>query len=420
MTWHSGSVAPSDPPRTDARVPGAESTTATGTARVVLLVTILVVAANLRPTITALGSVVGLVGTDTGLGPAALGLLGAIPLLAFALVSPVVHILTRAVGAERAVLVSTIVVVAATVLRSLPGPVANLWLGTVVMGAAIAVANVVIPELVKRDFPGEVPLVTGLYTTVLGATAALASGLALPLAELGGWRLGIGAWVVLSVVAALVWPLRLRGSRRKRAEAIRSRPTPTGGTAPSVWRSAVAWQVSLIMATQGLTYFLLVTWLPTIEVSLGVDPVTAGWHSFLYQVVGIAAGLGVTPFMRGRRDHRAVGVVISVLLIGAVLGLLVAPGLLVVWLVVAGLSGGGSLVLALALVGERSPSAATAGRLSGMAQSVGYLLAAAGPWGAGLLFAATGSWTWPLLAVIAVAGVQLVLSLTAGRDRLVH
>ena len=165
-----------------------------------------------------------------------------------------------------------------------------------------------------------------------------------------------------------------------------------------MWRSAVAWQVSLIMATQGLTYFMLVTWLPTIEVaSMGVDPVTAGWHSFLYQIVGIAAGLGVTPFMRRRSDHRAVGVVISLLLIVAVLGLLFAPDLLVLWLVVAGLSGGSSLVLALALVGERSPSAADAGRLSGMAQSVGYLLAAAGPLGAGVLFAATGSWTYPLV-----------------------
>jgi CP family cyanate transporter-like MFS transporter len=420
VTWHRRSVAPQIPPSPDA-APRPGDGVGIGTARVVLLVTILVVAANLRPTITALGSVVGLVGADTGLDAGALGLLGAIPLLAFALVSPVVHVLTRVLGTERAVLVSTLVVVAATVVRSLPGPVANLWLGTVVMGAAIAVANVVLPELVKRDFPGEVPLVTGLYTTVLGATAALASGLALPVAALGGWRLGIGIWVVLSVVAALVWPLRMRRSRADRLE-----PVPVGtprdddGPAPSVWRSAVAWQVSLVMATQGLTYFLLVTWLPTIEVSLGVDPVTAGWHSFLYQIVGIAAGLGVTPFMRGRRDHRAVGVAISLLLMGAILGLLVAPGLLLVWLVLAGLSGGGSLVLALALVGERSPSAAIAGRLSGMAQSVGYLLAAAGPWGAGLLFAMTGRWTYPLLTVIAVAGVQLVLSLLAGRDRLVR
>ena len=382
-----------------------------------LLVTILVVAANLRPTITAFGSVVGLVAADTGMGAGALGLLGAVPLLTFGVVSPVVHVLTRAIGAERAVLVSTIVLVAATVVRSLPG-LANLWLGTVVMGAAIAVANVVVPELVKRDFPTDVPLVTGLYSTVLGATAAVASGLALPIAALGGWRLGIGVWGVLSVVAAFVWPLRRRALAAREPEVAPSGLPGEGGPARSVWRSAVAWQVPLIMATQGLTFFLLVTWLPTIEASMGVDPVTAGWHSFLYQIVGIAAGLGVTPFMRGRRDHRAVGVGISLLLIVAVLGLLLAPGLLVLWLVVAGLSGGSSLVLALALVGERSATAADAGRLSGMAQSIGYLLAAAGPWGAGLLYAATGSWSYPLVAVIAVAGVQLVLSLWAGRDRL--
>ena len=309
----------------------------------------------------------------------------------------------------------------ATVVRSLPGSLANLWIGTIVMGAAIAVGNVVVPELVKRDFPTEVPFVTGLYSTVLGATAAVASGLALPIAEIGGWRLGIGIWVLFSVVAALVWPLRMRGSTAREPDVAPSSPPVGGGTRRSVWRSAVAWQVSLIMATQALTYYMLVTWLPTIEVvSLGVDPVTAGWYSFLYQMVGIAAGLGVTPFMRARSDHRAVGVVISLLLVVAVLGLLFAPDLLVLWLVLAGLSGGGSLVLALALVGERSPSAADAGRLSGMAQSVGYLLAAAGPWGAGVLFAATGSWTYPLLAVIAVAFVQLVLSLLAGRDRLTH
>ncbi len=203
---------PPESPGAGASLTGPGETLSTGTARAVLLLTILVMAANLRPTITALGSVVGLVAADTGMGAGALGLLGAIPLLAFGVVSPIVHVLTRAIGADRAVLVSTLVLIVATVVRSLPGNLANLWIGTVVMGAAIAVANVVLPELVKRDFPTEVPMVTGLYSTVLGATAAVASGLALPIAELGGWRLGIGVWVLFSVVAALVWPLRMRRS----------------------------------------------------------------------------------------------------------------------------------------------------------------------------------------------------------------
>ena len=420
MTWHRRSVAPRNRIGPDASIIGPDGTLGSGTARAVLLVTILVVAANLRPTITAFGSVVGLVAEDTGMGAGMLGLLGSVPLLAFAVVSPVVHFLTRVMGAERAVLVSTLLLIVATVVRSLPGSVANLWIGTIVMGAAIAVGNVVVPELVKRDFATDVPLVTGLYSTVLGATAAVASGLALPIAELGGWRLGIGVWVLLSLIAALVWPLRMRRSAGWQPGVTPASSLLGRGTGRSVWRSMVAWQVSLIMATQGLTYFTLVTWLPTIEASMGIDPVTAGWHSFLYQIIGIAAGLGVAPFMRGRSDHRAVGVVISLMLILGILGLLLAPELLVLWLVVAGLSGGSSLVLALTLVGERSPSAAGAGRLSGMAQSVGYLLAAAGPWGAGLLFAATGSWSYPLVAVIAVAAAQLVLSLFAGRDRLTH
>ena len=161
-----------------------------------------------------------------------------------------------------------------------------------------------------------------------------------------------------------------------------------------MWTSAVAWQVSLIMGTQATYFYLLVTWLPTIEVSLGVDPVTAGWHSFLYQIVGIAAGLGVTPLMRGRSDHRAVGVAISAA---------VDPGD-----PRAAARAGAAPALAGARRAERRQLAgartrpgrrtsartpADASRLSGMAQCVGYLSAAAGPWGAGLLFAATGSWT---------------------------
>ena len=382
------------------------------------MVTLLVVAANLRPTITAYGSLVGVIGSETGLSAGALGLLGAIPLLAFAAVSPVVHHLTRRIGLDRAVGVSTGVLVLGTAIRSLPGGdgVVSLWVGTAILGAAIAVGNVAVPAIVKRDFPREVPLITGLYTAVLSATAAFASGLALPVALRSGWRVGLGIWGVLSVLALLAWLVRLR---RSRASAPVSEPVPdTAGR--SMWTSAVAWQVTLLMGAQATSFYLLVTWLPTIEVSFGVDPVTAGWHSFVYQIVGIAAGLGITVVMRGRTDHRLVGAAISLLLMIAIAGLLLLPALPLLWLVLAGLSGGSSLVIALTLVGERARSAHDAGRLSGMSQSIGYLLSAGGPIGAGLLFAATGSWTYPLLAVIGLGAGQLVICLYAGRDRFTH
>lgn len=374
-------------------------------------------AANLRPTITAFGSVVGLIGADTGLGAAELGLLGAIPLLAFGIVSPVVHLLSERIGIDRAVLVATAVLIVGTVVRSLPGPTANLWLGTMILGAAIAVANVTVPAIVRRDFPREVPRVTGLYSAVLGITAAFASGLALPIAERTGWRMAIGVWGALSVVALVGWLVRLRLSP---GPSTGRDATAAAAARRSMWTSAVAWQVTALMVTQAMSFYLLVTWLPTIEISLGQDPVTAGWHSFIYQVSGIAAGLAVTTLMRGRRDHRAVGVGISVALVVAMSGLLLFPGASLVWLVIAGTSGGSSLVLALTLVGERARSADDAGRLSGMSQSVGYLLAAAGPIGAGLLFDATGSWTSPLVAVIVIGAVQLVVALFVGQDRFTH
>ena len=209
------------------------------------------------------------------------------------------------------------------------------------------------------------PLITGLYTAVLSATAAFASGLALPIALRAGWRVGLGIWGLLSVLALVVWLIRLR---RAHASGSTSQPAPAPGRR-SMWTSAVAWQVTLLMGAQATSFYLLVTWLPTIEVSFGVDPVTAGWHSFVYQIVGIAAGLGITVVMRGRTDHRLVGAAISLLLMVAIAGLLLVPALPLLWLVLAGLSGGSSLVIALTLVGERARSAEDAGRLSGMAQS---------------------------------------------------
>ena len=390
-----------------------------GLSTLVLGLSLLVVAANLRPTLTALGPVLAQVGTDTGLSPSALGLLGSVPLLAFAGVSPFVQLLSRRWGPDHTVFAATIVMLAATVVRSLPGPTVSLWAGTIALGAGIAVCNVLVPALVKRDFPGEVPLMTGAYTATLSLSAALASGLALPIADRGGWRLGIGAWALVGVLALVAWLPRLR--RHGRDTAV---PGPLPGaperTGASVWRSPLAWQVTAFMGTQAIFFYLMVTWLPSIEVARGVSPGRAGWDLFLFQATGIAGGLLVSFAMRGRRDHRLAGVGVSVGMALSMLGLLLLPGLDALWLVLAGLCSGASLVVALTFVAERSRSTADAAQLSGMVQSVGYLLGIIGPIGAGALFQATGGWTSTLVAVVAVNLVQLVVSLFAGRDAYVE
>jgi len=378
-----------------------------------LLLTVLVVAATLRASITSVGPVLGLLSADTGLGESQLGLLGALPLIAFAVVSPLVHVVSQRFGPERTVLVALVVLTGATVLRSVAGWDGWLWVGTAIIGAAIAVGNVLLPSLVKRDFPGRTARTTGIYSAVLSAFAAIASGVALPIGEAFGWRIAVGCWALLALVGAIIWaPRALRAT---------TLPEPQPSTAGrSMWTSATAWHVALFMGTQSTTFYLLVNWLPTIEVGMGVAPLVAGLHLFLLQVVGILAGLAVPLLMRERGDLRAVAAGCTALMLAAMLGLLLAPAVPLLWVAVAGASSGATLVIALTFIAQRARSTADAGRLSGMVQSVGYLLATLGPIGAGVLLELTGAWQSAVVAVAVVAVLQILTSLLAGRDRFTH
>jgi CP family cyanate transporter-like MFS transporter len=382
-----------------------------------LVVTVLVVAANLRPAITSVGPVIELVGGDRDLSRTALGVLGAIPLVTFGVVSLMVHRLSRHLGVDRTLLVALGVLTAATVVRSLPGFGGWLWIGTVLLAAAIAVGNVLVPSIVKRDFPTNVPWMTGAYSATLGGFAAVASGVAVPLSRLGGWELALGIWATLSLLATLFWSRRLPQSRSER-EAVTQDGTQTDDR--SMWSSAVAWQVTIFFGMQATTYYLFVTWLPSIEAGHGVSAIGAGWHLFFFQIVSIFASLYAGSLMRRTRSQRLVGVAVSALMIVAALGLVLAPDFLLLWDAIAGLSTGSALVVALTLIALRAPTARHASRLSGMAQSIGYLMAATGPVGAGIIYDRAISWTPVLIGVAIVATGQGVLALLAGRDVLTH
>ncbi len=432
---------------------------------VYLVASVLLIASTLRAPITSVGPVIDRIGEATGLGPSALGLLGTLPLVSFAVVSPFVSRLARRWGAERVVLLALVVLFAATVLRSLSLGLGALWAGTLLIGAAIAVGNVLVPALVKRDFPSEIPLMTGAYTTVLGGFAAIASGLAVPITVAYGWRVGIGCWALFGVLAVAAWaprvvPGRARGGRSDtgadpesattdgsgldgaepyRAAQYRTEPEPVtsdaagtgaaagavadagvaphGSTASSspLWRSADAWWVTAFMACQSMLFYVLVTWLPSIDVSYGASAVTAGWHQFGFQTVGIVAGFAVTAFMRGRADQRLVAAAASLGVIVGLVGLVLAPASALVWILIVGTSAGAAFVISMTLVAQRARTEHTAARLSGMAQGVGYAVAAVGPLLAGVVFDRVGTWTPVVLGLAAVGAAQLLAALFAGR-----
>ncbi len=378
-----------------------------------LLITVLVVAASLRAAITSVGPLLTLIGNDTHLSKSALGLLGAIPLAAFAIVSPLVQLLVKRFGTERAVLLALVVLTAATVLRSIPGWDGWLWIGTAIIGAAIAVGNVLLPTIVKRDFPNHVAAATGGYVAVLSGFAALASGIALPLGNEFGWRISVGAGALLSLIGAIVWLPRLRHQVAVKTAA----EPPSPG---SMWRAPVAWWVAMFFAAQMANFYLLITWLPTIEKHTGQSAVAGGWHLFVFQAAGIVGGLLIPRLMRGRADLRAVSTAVALTMVVAMVGLLLAPALVVLWAIVGGMSAGAALVVGLTFIAARARHTTDAGRLSGMAQSLGYALAMVGPILAGYLLDKTNAWQAPVLLVLVIAVLQLIVGLFAGRDRHTH
>lgn len=368
---------------------------------------LLVVAANLRASLTGVGPLLDRVQADLDLAPAVAGLLNTVPLLAFAVISPLVPRLAARWGPER-LLWGALVVLALGIAVRWVSTAPGLFAGTVLIGSGIAVGNVLLPSLIKRDFPTRVGLLTSAYATVMGGVAAVASGVAVPISQFapGGWPTAWGCWIVLALVAIALWLPQLRTSRAASA-AIRPHRIP--------WGSQLAWAVTAFMGLQSMGFYVAITWLPQVFQDAGASAAAAGWLLFLFQAVAVLTSLAVPAVLRWARDQRAVAAVSSAILLAGYVGLLTAPGWALLWSVVLGLGGGACLVLALAFLSLRAPDAAAAGALSAMAQSIGYLLAAAGPVVFGLLHTVSSGWQAPLALMCVAAAGQVIVAMVAGR-----
>src|SRR5215213_6100610 len=378
-----------------------------------LVLGIVLLAANLRPALTGVAPLIGQIRADTGISNGVAWLLTTLPLLAFGLLSPIAPHVARRFGMER-VLLASLLVLAVGILLRWAGAVPALFLGTVVLGAAIAVANVLLPSLVKREFPGHAGLMTSVYSTSLGISAAVAAGVSVPLTQLAdiGWRGALAVWTIPVLLASVAWLPQLGRSDHPADPAVRSSPGVR-----DLWRSPLAWQVTLFMGLQSLAYYVTLTWLPEILQAEGMGAARAGWMLGLSQAVAIVT-MFLAPMIAERRPSQRGVVVVAVSMSGlGVLGLLVAGSTAsTLWVVLLGLGQGASFSLALTFFALRAPDTGHAAALSGMAQSVGYLLAAGGPFLFGVLRDATGSWKVPLALLFAVAVCLLVVGFGAARD----
>ncbi|MFE5511931.1 MFS transporter [Streptomyces sp. NPDC056529] len=384
-----------------------------------LLVGIVLASLNMRAALASVAPLAGEISAAFGLSAAASSLVTSVPVLFLGAGAAVAPWLGRRFGAERVLFAALLLLGAGVLARVLPSVYA-LYGGGVLVGTAIALLNVLMPGLIKRDFPDRAAAMTSVYTGAMIAGATVAAAAAVPLEKaLGGWEASLGFWSLLAAVAALAWLPQVLIARGRTAHAVRA--VPAGGTRPvNVWRSALAWQVTLFMGLQSLWTYVLIAWMPTILVDHGVDRSTAG-VIFAFNNLVQVAGAFVVPLLAGRmRSQRPLIVLVTTLVAAGYAGLMVAPveGAWL-WSALLGVGQGGAVGLALTLIVLRSGEAVTAAGLSGMSQTVGYLLAAAGPLAAGTLHQATGSWTPPICAVLGVCATALAVGLLAARNRTV-
>ena len=367
----------------------------------------------LRPPLAGVGPILDDVSDAVGLSTTSASLLTALPVLCFGLGAFAGPALARRLGMDGAVAAVLLLLTVGLAFR-VTGGAGPLFAGTVAAGAAIAVGNVLLPAVVKADFPERVGAMTGVYTATLSGAAALAALIAVPLLDwTGGWEGSLGVWAVVAAVAALAWLPQVAGrARRLRDETAR----PPAGP---LLRSPIAWALTAFFGLQSLGFYAVLTWLPTLLQDAGYSDGAAGALLSLATVIGIPAAL-VMPAIAGRvADQRVFAVTVSALIVGGLVGLLVAPATVtVVWMVLLGLGIGAAFPLALLMVVLRSSTPVVTGQLSAMTQGVGYLLAALGPFVVGALNDATDSWRPPVLLLIATAALQGAAGWVAGRDRL--
>ncbi|GAA0137544.1 MFS transporter [Paenibacillus sp. YSY-4.3] len=379
-------------------------------AAALLIAAILLTAATLRSPLTGVGSLISEIQSGTGLSHTAAGMLTTLPLIAFSIFALAAPKLGWRFGMERTMFFCMIIMTAGILLRSMPN-IPALFLGTALIGSGIAVCNVLLPGLIKRDFPHRIGLMTSLYTSSMNGWAAIASGISIPLSRGAGWRGALVYWVILSAITAVAWVPQLRRSNNSKSQGASSY-RKTG----IVWRSPIAWQVTIFMGFQSIMFYVGISWLPEILHEQGMAPGTAGWMLSLMQIASMA-GSFLMPLIASRsQSQKGLAAGSSALFLLGFGGVWVgSPALAPLFIMAIGLGCGTTFSLVILFFALRSRTADQAAELSGMAQSLGYLLAAVGPTLFGFIHDRSGNWTVPLATITSLSLLTILFGYAAGR-----
>ena len=368
-------------------------------ASIILILGILLIAANLRGPITGIGPVLDQVIDSFQLTSSQAGMLTTLPLLAFAIASPMATTLAKKQGLEISLFIA-LVLIGLGLSTRLIDSVIILYLGTAVIGVGIAIGNVLLPSLIKRDFPHKVAVMTSAYVLAMGIFAGSYSALLIPLAAYQniGWQIALASYGLITLFSLIIWLPQLKLHTKPTKDLTQSH------TQGKIWHHAIAWHVTLCLGLNSFFTYIMIAWLPNILIEGGHDAQQAGVLHGAFQMASAVPGIILIPLLSKLKDQRILALSLAILGFICALGLLYFPHFAFIWSTTLGFCAGAIFILGLSYISLRTHHSRQAASLSGMAQCVGYLLAAIGPMFAGALHSHFNSWA-PVLWLCALASL---------------
>ncbi|WP_210137492.1 MFS transporter [Staphylococcus sp. GDH8C109P] len=385
-----------------------------------VILAIVFIASTLRAPLTSVGPVVDEIKHVMEINNSVAGILTTIPLIIFAIVSPLVSRVTSRLTMSRTILYSTILLIIGLYLR-VAGDFSLFITGTLVLGIAIAFGNVVLPSYVKWYFPMQIGIATGIYSGTMNFTAGLGGGLSFPLSQTPlGFRLSLSFWIILGIIAIILWIPKARKGAKLEKQTIDETQVKHHKKV-NIVKSKLAWMVALTMGFQSMVFYTVVAWVPSILVDRGVDPSTAGYLLMLNQFSQVPMTFSFPIIASKLKDQRILVVIITILfLTGFGLFFTQSLVLLVIGMVIAGLAMGACFSLCMTFFSIRARTSDGSISLSGFGQSVGYLIAAIGPFLIGYLHDYTGNWISGIIALLLMSLLFFIFGYPAAKNRVVE
>lgn len=372
---------------------------------------ILLIGANLRAPITSVGVALPSIKNDLSLSNTTVSFIAIVPLLSFSIISLLAAKTSNWIGLEKTIFGALILILIGVVIRSFPN-VSWLYIGTILLGIGIAFGNVLTPSIIKLKFPLRIGIMTGYYSVVMNILGSVSSYSTSPLIKMFNYNIALMLISIITICALIIWSFQLKNNQNNMESIKKSNM--------NIWKSPIAWKITLLMGGQSLIFYSLINWLPEYLTDYGISITLAGTYLSILQLSSLPLTF-ITPIWAAKmKSQVSIAILTGSMFVVGTLAMMFFPNLAIISVIVLGIASGLSFGLVNTFFSLRTEEGVTAAKLSGMSQAIGYLFAAIGPMFFGVLHDVTNNWYASLSILLVTSIAILIFSSSAGRNETIE